>query len=59
MDVWFYAKHMKSLLEKKKHAFQSSEDGGVVLYFIALETTPILSAGTVSYTHNAKDSKGN
>lgn len=29
------------------------------VYFIALETTPILLAGSVSYTHNAKDSKGN
>lgn len=58
MDVWFHAKYMKPLLQKKKeNAFQSSEDGGV--YFIALETTPILLAGSVSYTHNAKDSKGN
>ena len=49
----FYAKYMKPLLERK-HAFQSSEDGG----FISL-TTPILLAGNVSYTHNAEDSKGN
>lgn len=45
----------------KTHKFQLSAGKAGVggLYFIALETTPILLAGSVSYTHNAKDSKGN
>lgn len=56
MNVWFYAKYMKPLLEKKARV---SIVGGWGEYFIALESNPILLAQSVSYTHNAKDSKSN